>query len=129
MDQSSRLRIATRIHFALLRHYDENVPVETLLAGGAQAQEALWVCEASADPELMALAERFAQAEPPPAPRPRPDFVDSRPAPQDADWARNTSGFGVSMPVELDEAAPPKPGAGRRSALDWLRRRSARPTR
>ena len=48
MDLNSKLRIATRIHFALLRHYSEDVPVSDLIKGEADAREALWVCEAPA---------------------------------------------------------------------------------
>jgi hypothetical protein len=54
-----RLQIAARIHFALLRRYAENVEVSTLLAGGDTEREALWVCDASGDDELMRLAKRF----------------------------------------------------------------------
>jgi hypothetical protein len=64
MNSSTRLRIATRIHFALLRHFDEKVEVETLLRGGDEAREALWVCEASGSRELAALA-RALRNEPP----------------------------------------------------------------
>ncbi len=56
MDPTIRLRIATRIHFALLRHYSEDVPVSTLLQGEDDAREALWVCDASGQDELVALA-------------------------------------------------------------------------
>lgn len=88
MDPSIRLRIATRIHFALLRHFDENVDVETLLAGGEEAREALWVCEASQDRELAALARAFRAAEKQPA---RPAG-----ASQDPKAAREHSGFGTT---------------------------------
>jgi hypothetical protein len=59
-----RLHLAARIHFALLRRYAENVGVTTLLADGPTAREALWVCDASGDDELMTLARRF-RATPP----------------------------------------------------------------
>jgi hypothetical protein len=62
MSSSIRLRLATRIHFALLRHFDEKVDVETLLRGGDETQEALWVCDASGDVELIALARAFRKA-------------------------------------------------------------------
>jgi hypothetical protein len=57
-----RLHLAARIHFALLRRYSENVGVTTLLADGDTAREALWVCDASGDNELMTLARRFRAA-------------------------------------------------------------------
>ena len=56
MDPTTRLRIATRIHFALLRHYGEDVAVSTLLRDEAQAREVLWVCEASGVDDLVAHA-------------------------------------------------------------------------
>jgi hypothetical protein len=50
-----RFRLATRIHFALLRQYGEDVDVAALLKGSAEGREALWVCEASNDRELVEL--------------------------------------------------------------------------
>ena len=127
-DNSTQLRLATRIHFALLRRYGEAVDVDALLKGDAEAREALWVCQASGDDELAALAKQFGaparatttravrreRVEVPPAPTP---------APQDAAWARNTSGFGVSRPPEFDEPAAQRSAAPSRfNPLGWLRR-------
>lgn len=125
VDTSIRLRIATRIHFALLRHYGEDVEVGTLLKNGADAQEALWVCEASGDAELLALARRFRAAS-----RDEANVRDKpKAAPQDAAWARDTSGFGLSRPLDLDEQAS---GFGSSSWLrpsTWLKSKPARTTR
>lgn len=99
MDISTRLRIATRIHFALLRQYGEHVEIGSLMKGGADAREAMFVCEASGDPELATLARRLRHAD-------RADGrAAARTAPQDAAWASNTTGFGVSRPLGLDEAS------------------------
>jgi len=54
-----RFRLASRIHFALLRQYGEDVGMTSLLEGSPEAREALWVCEASNDRELVDLAARF----------------------------------------------------------------------
>lgn len=54
-----QFHLATRIHFALLRQYGEDVGVASLLKGSAEAREALWVCEASDDHELVEFAARF----------------------------------------------------------------------
>ena len=62
LDPTIRLRLATRIHFALLRRYGEDVEVSTLLRGTSEAREAIWVCEASGNAELIALARQFAGA-------------------------------------------------------------------
>jgi hypothetical protein len=121
VDTSSRLRIATRIHFALLRHYGEHVEVGTLLKNEVDAQEALWVCEASGDTELALLARQFKQAG-----KVRPAV---KAAPQDAAWARDTSGFGVSRPLDLENSPS---GFGSSSWLrpsTWLKGKSAGPAR
>ena len=128
MDTSTRLRIATRIHFALLRHYGEDVEVGTLLKNEADAREALWVCEASGDAELIALARQLRHAQ-------RAEAKAARTAkrastPQDLAWARDTSGFGVTRPFELDDA----PAAGFASSSwlkpsTWLKRSTTRTPR
>ena len=114
-----RFRLATRIHFALLRQYGEDVDVAALLKGSPEAREALWVCAASDDRELVALAAQFKHASK--APRP-PKPVESADAPQDAAWARNTSGFGATMPVDLE--APHQPPVARMllKPSSWLRK-------
>jgi len=118
VDTSTRLRIATRIHFALLRRYGEAVEIDSLLKGDDESREALWVCEASGDAELGTLAKQFVAAgEPARKPR-RP----AAPAPQDAAWAQNTSGFGVSRPQDLEPARPRRRTPSMLNPLNWLRR-------
>lgn len=128
MDPNNKLRIATRIHFALLRHYSEDVPVSDLLKGEGVAREALWVCEASGIDELTTLARQFdsAQAEEVLAMRTHrlnPPRVAA--TPQDLAWAQDTSGFGVTAPPPsfLEPAAPALPTWLRPST--WLRRAAA----
>jgi hypothetical protein len=127
VDTSIRLRTATRIHFALLRHYGEGVEVGTLLKNEADAREALWVCDASGDAELAELARQYrgickAEAQ---AGR----KVRAAAAPQDTAWARNTSGFGVSQPAALET---PASGFGSSQWLKpstWLKSKPARSPR
>jgi len=69
LDANTRLRIATRIHFALRRHLGEGVDVAQMLRSEDYAREALWVCEAIGDPELAALARQYEAGTPRPAPR------------------------------------------------------------
>ena len=114
MDPTIRLRIATRIHFALLRHYGEDVAVRTLLRGEAEAREALWVCQASCVDELVALARQFDAANRPTAIAPH------LPAPQDLAWSQDTSGFGVSRPLETLDLPEPRRGRWLRPS-SWLR--------
>ena len=49
-DPTVRLRLATQLHFALLRHCGKPVDVRTLPMGGDEARDALWVGRASGQP-------------------------------------------------------------------------------
>jgi hypothetical protein len=119
LDPTSRLRIATRIHFGLMRHYGEAVEIRSLLEGAAEAREALWVCEASDDDELVALARQLKQANRRPAAPAKP--IETKSAapraagrtPQDTAWSRNTTGFGVSDLADLGHA-------GDGTSASWL---------
>lgn len=128
LDPTARLRVATRIHFALLRHCGEQVSVSTLLKGGNEMRETLWVCEASNHAELVALAAQFTQLVQftPEASALAPE----RAAPQDAAWAQDTSGFGLSRPANEIAAvgrwAAPGTSAGWLSPARWLRRSGPR---
>ena len=99
MDSNLQLRLATRIHFALLRRYGENVPIADLLTGTGEAQDALWVCEASGDPELCTLAARLAAG----------SAGATEAAALDSMWATSTTGFGVTGGTQFGElvAVPP----------------------
>jgi len=116
-----RFRLATRIHFALLRKYGEDVDVDALLKASPEAREALWVCEASDDRELVELAAQFKRTAAKPQARIARPFEPIE-APQDAAWARNTSGFGASMPSAFD--AQPRTPAPRAllKPSSWLRK-------
>ena len=120
MDPNTRLRIATRIRIALLRHLGEGVDVARMLKSDAEAREVLWVCEATGDRELITLARQFVRAG---------TLADDKSpgghAQQDTAWAHNTSGFGLSQPLELTEAsAKPAHGVstGWLNPVSWLRR-------
>ena len=141
MDATIRLRIATRIHFALLRHYGERVDVAGLLRGDAEAREALWVCEGSGHAELVNLAQQFidateadadADADTHKARRSARPWVAAptgaaRPAPRDAVWARDTTGFVVSHPAQAAGTAHGAfAPAGWQMAARWLRRAAGR---
>lgn len=127
---NSRLRLATRIHFALRRRYGESVEVSELLRGTAQGQEALWVCDASGDLELSVWARQLRSLIAPPAlpvaeasaighsqvrlTAAPPEIAASEPevAPADMAWSVDTSGFGMYGPtvdVELPLEATTKP--------------------
>ena len=125
MDPTIRLRLATRIHFALRRNYGEDVEVSTLLRSLPDAREALWVCAASGDTELVSLAKQFAEATKASAladaKAPQPQ-VAAGAAPQDTVWSQDTSGFGLTRPPALaDDGAATLAPAGWRQRMNWLR--------
>jgi hypothetical protein len=138
LDPTIRLRLATRIHFALRRSYGEDVEVSTLLRGSPEAREVLWVCEASGDAELVALARQFAEATAaanvpvvPVVPvvlvAPVSQALTPQAAPQDTVWSQDTSGFGLTRPPALgevnSEASAP---SGWLRPMNWLRGSSSR---
>ena len=94
MDTATRLRLATRIHFALLRHYGQNVEISELMKADGEVREAIWVCEASGDRELAAMARQLRLANEGPTPGAVPQDTMA--------WSGDTSGFGLSRPPELD---------------------------
>jgi len=99
VDLNNRLRIATRIHFALLRHLGEGVDVATMLKQKNQAREVLWVCEASGDPELVALGRQYQRA----VALEEESRATAGHAQQETPWAADTSGFGMSQLPELNQ--------------------------
>lgn len=122
MDPTIRLRLATRIHFALRRNYGEDVEVSTLLRGLPEAREALWVCAASGDAELSALAQQFTEV----TAAAEHDALKSAQAqiaaPQDTAWSQDTSGFGLTRPLALADEGSARPApAGWRERMNWLR--------
>ena len=129
MDATTRLRIATRIHFSLKRQFGENIEISTLLRSEPDAREAMWVCEASGDPELMSLAQQFARASVAvraPEAKPmatHPTVHAAGRVPQDTAWSQDISGFGLSRPTEID---PPRAGNTWTQPVDWLRRGTTR---
>ena len=122
LDPTIRLRLATRIHFALRRSYGEDVEVSTLLRGLPEAREALWVCAASGDAELSALAQQFAEVTVA-AELAAINLAQAQAtAPQDTVWSQDTSGFGMSRPPVLgDESSAATAPAGWRQRMNWLR--------
>jgi hypothetical protein len=130
LDPTIRLRIATRIHFALLRHYGEDVAVSVLLRDEAVAREALWVCEASGHDELVALGKQLETATRQEARavrlRKQQAHVEASGAtPQDLAWSRDTSGFGLSRPAEAADVPAPKTN-GWLKPSNWLGRSTTR---
>ena len=121
MSTPVQLRIATRIHFILKRDLGEGINVAAMLSDANEAREVLFVCQASGNPELVSLARQYVNA----GKLAKPALVAKSDAPQDAAWASNTSGFGVTQASEL--SAPEE--SSWRSATQWLRRGASRVAR
>ena len=122
MSTPVQLRIATRIHFLLKRDLGEGINVAAMLSDENEAREVLYVCQASGNVELGALARQFVNA----SKLAKVDTTEKAEGPQDAVWARNTSGFGVTTPP----AEPTEPSERSwRSATQWLRRSAGRAAR
>ncbi len=122
MNANIRLQIATRIHFALLRHLGEGIDVGVMLKQPAEAREVLWVCEASGDAELMALAHQYQRA----VALEREGVKAGGHAQQETPWARDTSGFGLTQPPVLPLSAAVVPVLGRAApasagTASWLK--------
>jgi hypothetical protein len=129
LDANNRLRIATRIHFALIRHLGADVvDVGHMLKNEAEAREVLWVCDASGDAELTSLARKFRRACAAEAAQAQARTAAGGHAAQDTPWARDTSGFGLTQPPEVVEPARGKPtvSSGWMKPVSWLRQRSQR---
>ena len=132
MDANNRLRIATRIHFALMRHLGADaVDVGRMLKSDAEAREVLWVCDASGDAELISLARRFRRAGAAEAEEAQAKAAAAGGhAAQDTAWARDTSGFGLTQPPEVADTAPRgktnSVSSGWMKPVSWLRQRGQR---
>jgi len=108
MDPTSRLRIATRIHYALLRHLGTGIDVGYMLKREDYAREVLYVCEGTGDAELASLARKFEQAsleatlaETSHAP------LDPEHAGQETGWSNEMSGSGTTRMGDLDAGREP----------------------
>ena len=111
----NRLQLARRIHQVLVREIGHEIEVERLLAEPRYARDVLLVCDAVPGGELAPLADLFREA------TQLAQGAGRAPghAPQPNEWARDTSGFGVTQPPQV--ARPPAaPGAERRRG--WLQR-------
>ena len=113
----SRLQIAVRIQQLLLAELGHGIAVEDLLSQPRYARDVLLVCDAMPGTELRALSNAFRRAS--------QSFTEVAEAPghvrQPTEWARDTSGFGVSRPIGLD-AAKAESTANWLKPTTWVRR-------
>ncbi|WP_428422080.1 hypothetical protein [Methylibium sp.] len=134
----TRLQLATRIHFTLLRTLGEGIDVGRMLRQRDYADEVASVCRSLNDYTLYELADRFEDvsaaedvkihmAEAAKATRAALARIPSR-APQDLAWSQDTSGFGLSRALTALDGEP-TPARSRFSPSNWLgigRERAAR---
>ena len=111
----NRLQLARRIHQVLVREIGHEIEVERLLAEPRYARDVLLVCDAVPGGELAPLADLFREATQLAASAGRAPGH----APQPNEWARDTSGFGLTQPPPGATPTAP-PGAERRRG--WLQR-------
>lgn len=126
----TRLQLATRIHFALLRNLGEGIDVGRMLRQRDYADEALNVCRSLDDDGLYDLADRFEEATAAENAKVHMDVAAkaARAAlaliprrgpvtPQEMPWSQQTSGFGLNHALgALEPSAPPR----RFSVSGWL---------
>jgi hypothetical protein len=97
----SRPQIAHRIHDLMLGEIGHGIQIERLLGDPRYARDVLLVCDACLGSELMALAAMFREVT---AAMPA-DLPERHEPPGHArqanDWARDTSGFGLTQPPPL----------------------------
>jgi len=126
----AQLRIAARIHYALKGLLGEGIDIAAMLDDPAEAREVLFVCRASGNATLVALADLFfAESEVArpanrtslPKPKPKHEPVKTQAAPQDAAWSRNTSGFGPPTPGAPSTKSGPRMGWLRHLSLRFMR--------
>jgi len=134
MDPTYRLRTATRLHFLLLRRYGQHIDVSLLLKSKARDHDGLWLCRATGDHELIALARLLALANRAHAREEarlrEQEAAIRRAAPsasgrvtQPMAWRGDTTGFGVSKPQELAALPAAEAPASSRwiNPLNWLK--------
>jgi hypothetical protein len=116
----SPLQIATKIHFFLMRELGKGIDVEKMLQQPRYARDVLLVCEACRGTELAELAGTYRQVK-----KLYDRLEASAQTPGHAhhptDWSRNTTGFGVSRPMD-DTQAPVDGNTPPSDSRGWLSR-------
>ena len=117
----SPLQIATKIHFFLMRELGKGIDVEKMLQHPRYARDVLLVCDACRGTELAELASTYRQV------KKLYDRLEASRAnspghaQHPTEWSRNTTGFGVSRPME-DTQPPADPEAPPPDSRGWLSR-------
>ncbi len=122
----SPLQIATKIHFYLMRELGQGIDVEKMLKQPRYARDVLLVCDACSGTELAQLAVQYRSARDLYKRLEQQRALQPGHASQPTDWAKNTTGFGVSRPMTdsgpaTDLGADAQPPEGERTK-GWLSR-------
>jgi hypothetical protein len=113
--QLSRLHIAARIHFFLKREMGTGIHVEAMLKHASYARGVLVMCDRHKGTELERLGQQFRAASAAPPARPAAAGHGER----SLLWAADTSGFGVSRPLEDQPANRPQRTAQAPKGHHW----------
>jgi len=144
MDSDTQLRLATRIHSALLRYLGTGIDVASMLSRKSYAREVIFVCTGCSDPELNALAREYVGARKAAREARSMPLVERRIVPAsipmlpvtaevklDPEWARDSSNFSPSELAQGESQLEDNAGAPRKRWFDparWLRRESGEPS-
>jgi len=103
----SRLHIAARIHFFLKREMGTGIHVEAMLKHASYARSVLVMCDRCKGSELERLGQQFRAASAAQTTPVRPAATAAGHGERALPWAADTSGFGVSRPLEDKPASGP----------------------
>jgi len=145
MDSDTQLRLATRIHSALLRYLGTGIDVASMLSRKSYAREVIYVCSGCSDPELNALAKEYVGARKAAREARSMPLVERRNVPTtvpmlpvtaevklDPEWARDSSNFSPSELAQSESPPDDHGGEPRKRWFDparWLRRESGESSR
>jgi hypothetical protein len=121
----SPLQIATKIHFYLMRELGQGIDVEKMLKQPRYARDVLLVCDACTGTELAQLATQYRNARDLYKRLDQHQAMAPGHAAHPTEWAKNTTGFGVSRPMEDSGPAPDgsqPPEDSPRKSGGWLSR-------
>jgi hypothetical protein len=103
--QLNKLRIATKIHFFLLRELGQGIDIEKMLSHELYARDVLLVCEACPGTELARLAVQFRSLQTPGVAEPAAAYITSQTA-RPQEWATSTKSVRIQAPLVAQASEP-----------------------
>jgi hypothetical protein len=103
--QLNKLRIATKIHFFLLRELGQGIDIERMLSHELYARDVLLVCEACPGTELARLAAQFRSLQTPGVAEPAAAYIAAQ-TPGPHDWATSAKATRISVPLVAQASEP-----------------------